>query len=188
MRRQTGVAAVEVAMLAGLFFALLVGVLEAARLMYLYNSGQEATRHAAAAAALVSHRDAAGLARIRQDAVLRRSPGPLVFGEPVTDASVRIDYLALVRDAAGGLRMTPIPDAALPLCPRENRRVCTNHPNASNCIRFVRARICAAGADCRNLQYRPLFGLLPFTPELPHATTIAVAESLGSMPEGTPCL
>ncbi|WP_020653023.1 TadE/TadG family type IV pilus assembly protein [Massilia niastensis] len=186
---QAGVAAIEVSLLALVFFSLVFGVIEISRLMYVFNSVQEATRRAASAATMTSHRDTAALASIRQQAVFRNDPGYLPFGAPVSDRNVRIDYLALVRNGAG-LSLTPIPEAALPLCPRENRRVCLTNPNASNCIRFVRARICEddGAAQCNRLDYSLVTPLLPLTVKLPRATTISLVESFGSMPEGTPCL
>ena len=186
-RHQRGVAAIEVALLALVFFMVVFGVIETARMMYVFNTVQESTRRAASGASLVSHRDTTALNRIRQNAVFRTSPGSLVFGAPVSDQSVRIDYMALVRDGSS-LTLTEIPEGSLPTCPRENRRVCMNNPNAANCIRFVRARICEEGTNCSPVRYTPIIPLLSMTVDIPRSTTIHVVESFGSMPEGTPCL
>jgi len=186
-RHQSGVAAIEFALLAIVFFMVVFGVIEIARAMYIFNTVQESTRRAASAASLVSHRDTSALDRIRQNAVFRTSPGHLIFGAPVSDQSVRIDYLALVR-AGNALVLTEIPEGSLPTCPRENRRICMNNPNAANCIRFVRARICDEGSDCTPVRYTPIIPLLSLTVGIPRSTTIHVVESFGSMPEGTPCL
>lgn len=190
LRRQSGAAAIEVALLAGIFFMVVFGVIEAARMLYIFNTVQESTRRAAAAAALVSHRDTQALERIRQHAVFRASPGKLVFGAPVSDRNIRIDYLALAGSGGAAPVLTPIPEASLPLCPRENRRVCLLNPHASNCIRFVRARVCADDGDaaCNPLAHVAVVPLLRFPLTLPRATTITPVESLGSQPEGTPCL
>lgn len=187
---QSGLAAIEFALLAPVFFLMVFAVIEFARYMYIVNTVQESTRRAASAASLVSHRDTDALARIRQAAVFRSNPGELPFGDPVTDRSVRISYLALIRDSGGSLSLSPIAESSLPLCPRENRRVCMNNPNAPNCIRFVQAQICAddASSECNPVRYSMLVPLFQLAVDIPRATTINVVESLGSMPEGTPCL
>lgn len=186
-RYQGGVAAIEFALLALVFFMVVFGAVETARMMYIFNTVQESTRRAASAASRVSHRDSSALERIRQDAVLRTSPGNLVFGAPVSDQNVRIDYLALVRNG-NDLVLTEIPESSLPTCPRQNRMICMNNPNAANCIRFVRARICEEGSNCNPVRYTPIIPLLSWTVDVPRSTTIHVVESLGSLPEGTPCL
>lgn len=188
--KQRGAAAVEVAILALIFFMLVFGIIEVARLMYMFNTLQESTRRAATAAAFVSHRDGAALARIRQAAVFRDAPGGLAFGAPITDRNIRIDYLALVRSSGPAPVLTPIPDASLPACPLANRRLCMNDPNAGSCIRFVRVRVCADDGDsaCNPVPYQSVAPLVAFPLKLPTATTISLVESLGSQPEGTPCL
>lgn len=189
-RRQAGVAAAEFAILAVLFFTLVLSVMELARAMYVFNTMYEATRYAANAASMTSHRDSASLERIRQHAMLRTSPGPLPLGAPVTDRNVRIDYLALTRDDENRMSLQEIPTASLPLCPRQNREICMTDPNAANCIRFVRARICAEDneTDCDPAAFVSYLPVLSFTFDLPLAATVRPTESFGSMPEGTPCL
>lgn len=190
LRRQRGVAAVEVAILALVFFLAVFCIIELARALYIINTVYDSTRYAANAAAMASHRDSATLERIRQQAVFRTTPGKLPLGAPVTDASVRIDYLALLRNSDGSLQLSPIAPANLPLCPRQNREICMLNPNAPNCIRFVRARICNENdsGECSRLRFEPMLSIVPISFELPHATTLRVTESFGSMPEGTPCL
>lgn len=188
--RQGGAAAVEFAILAIVFFTLVIGVIELARAMFVIHTLHEVTRHAANAAALTSHGDAVALAAIRQRAVWRNSPGPLMLAAPVSDDSVRFSYYALPRDADGALTLQEIPTASLPTCSRQNREICMANPNAANCIRFVAASICdeTSGAACRPVVYRPFLPLIDFPLELTRATTIRAVESFGSMPEGTPCL
>lgn len=66
MRGQRGATAVEFAVAAMLFFGLVIGVIEFARMMYLWNAGAEATRLGARLAA-VCDKDAAKVkARMRQ--------------------------------------------------------------------------------------------------------------------------
>lgn len=188
--RQTGVAAIEFAILAILFFTLVLAIIELARVMFIFNTLYEVTRHAADAAAFTSHRDTNALDRIRQRTVLRDSPGNLLISAPVSDESVRIRYLALLRASDGSMTMQEIPAASLPTCPRENREICMADPNASNCIRFVSVSICddADQDECNHVVYRPFLPLITFPVGLPKATTIRAVESFGSMPEGTPCL
>jgi hypothetical protein len=189
-RHQGGTAAIEFALLAIIFFTLVFGVLEVARAMFVFNTLQEVTRRAASQAAVNSHRDLDMLAKIKQYAVLRSSPGELVLGSPITDRNVKIDYLALIRDSDGTTSMQKISDGSLPTCPRQNREICMANPNAANCIRFARARICAddGAAECNAVDYRTIFPLVALPINASRATTISVVESFGSMPEGTPCL
>lgn len=188
--RQEGVAAVEFAILAVLFFTMVLAAIELARVMFVINTLYEVTRHAADAASFTSHRDTTALDRIRQRAVFRDSPGDLPISSPVSDESVRIRYLALLRASDGAMTMQEIPAGSLPTCPRNNREICMADPNASNCIRFVSASICdeADQAECRHVVYQPFLPLISFPIALPKATTIRTVESFGSMPEGTPCL
>jgi len=188
--RQSGVAAVEFSLLAMVFFLVVFGAIEVARLMYMVNTLYDSTRRAAKEAALVSHRNEDELSRIRQRALFRNTPGLLPFGAPISDRNVRIDYLALVRVGNAAPVMTPIPSTSLPFCPRENRRICLLNPNASNCMRFVRVRICAdvGTSACNQAPYTSIAPFIPMPNRLPRATTINVIESLGSLPEGTPCL
>lgn len=190
LRFQRGVAAVEFALLAIMFFTLVFGILELARAMFVINTVQEVTRRAAAAASVTNFRDDAAMARIRQDAIFRNSPGELVLSTPVTDNNVRIDYMALTRQSDGSLSMRRIDDASLPTCPRNNRTICMSNPNATNCIRFVRARICAndGSSQCTAVNYQTIFPLISLPIKVPRATTISVVESFGGLPEGTPCL
>lgn len=187
-RFQRGTAAVEFALLALIFFTLVFGIIEVARALYIINTLQEVTRRAASAAATANHTDANALASIRRNAIFRNSPGELLFAAPITDRNVRIDYWALERQADGSMARTRIPDASLPATARQNIENCVTNPNAANCIRFVRASICAddGAAACTALNYQPLVSLIPFTMPISRATTITAVESLGSMPTGAP--
>lgn len=187
-RRQRGVAAVEFALLVGVFLSFLVGVMELSRAMFVYQTLQEVTRRAASAAAQADFSDTNRLDRIRQYAVLRSTPGELPLGAPVTDLHVRIEYLALLRDPAGRLTMSPIAREALPASPALNRQACNLNPNSPSCIRFVQAQICNpdSAATCDRVPYQLLLPLLSFDLYLPRATTISVAESLGYEPGQAP--
>jgi hypothetical protein len=58
------------------------GIIEVSRLLFVYNTLQEVTRRAAAAAVNVYPGNAVALAKVKQDAVFRDSPGELVLGRP----------------------------------------------------------------------------------------------------------
>jgi len=178
---ERGVAAVEFALLITVFLTFVFSLIELSRAMYLLNTVHEVTRHAAAAAANASFSDGGVRQAIRQAAVFRGSPGELPLGAPVTDGHVRIDYLALVRDNAGNLTFTEIATGSLPESPVRNRHICLNNPNAANCIRLVRARICVPQVtdSCERPQYQMLFPFIQLPFRLPNATTIVSAESLG---------
>lgn len=188
LRRQRGVAAVEFALVAGLFFLFLFAMLEVARALYLWNTVQEVTRRAARAAAVGDFSDAGAMQQLRQQAVFRDAPGRLVLGGAIDDSYVRIDYLSLPAPTA-----TPVPVGVMPACPARNRVNCINDPHGSSCIRFVRASLCLpGGASCEPVPYQTIVPmvdmLLPAGATLPTAATTAVAESLGYRPGVASCL
>ncbi|MYM76039.1 pilus assembly protein [Duganella sp. FT109W] len=186
--RQRGATAAEFALCAVVFFSALFFIIEMARALYLLHTLQEATRRAAAAAAVSDFSDPAVMAHIRQAAVLRDTAGTLLMGEPVTDAHIRIDYLSLTRAASGSMSMTEMPAASLPACPARARIQCAANPYGASCIRFVRVRVCAPdGADCGKVNYQPLFPLTGLSFPLPQAITIAKAEALGFQPGSALC-
>jgi Flp pilus assembly protein TadG len=178
---QTGAAGLEFALVSIVLFTLLFGIIEIARVMYMYNTLAESTRGAARAAANIDFHNTSGLSLARQQAIFRQSPGALVVGDPITDQHIRIDYLSLARQGNGSLAMTPILPGSLPGCPSRNRQNCLTDPYGSSCIRLVRVRVCnpGAGNECDPVQYQPLFGLIPLNISLPTSTTIVNAESLG---------
>ncbi|MCU6497851.1 pilus assembly protein [Rugamonas sp. A1-17] len=184
---QRGVVAVEFSMVLMLFLIIAVGVIELARAMYLYNTLEMVTQRAASLAANTDFRDAAAMDAVRQKAIFRSSAGALMLGAPITDAHVRIDYLALTY--AGTPAMAEIPAAALPACTANNRITCMKDPYDASCIRFVRARICdpAVTATCNHVQYQTLFSLVSLPLSLPNATAIINAETLGATLGAAPC-
>lgn len=64
--RQKGAAAVEFALIATVFFILLIGVLEMGRVLFTWNAAAEATRYGARVAAVCDLHDSAILARMQQ--------------------------------------------------------------------------------------------------------------------------
>lgn len=188
-QRQRGVHAVEFSLVAMIFFLMVFGIVEFARMLYIFNTVQEVTRIAASAAIHENFRDTTRLQRIREAAVLRSTPGMLPLGAPISDQHVRIDYLASVDDGSGKTELTVIPQSDLPGCPIRNRHICMDNPNAANCVRYVRARICEpGGADsCTKAYLTSLIPGVPFTVAIPHATFVLPVESLGYMPNMAAC-
>jgi hypothetical protein len=188
--RQAGTAAVEFALLAGVFFTLVFGIIEVARLMFVYGTLQEVTRRAAVAAANVYPLDTASLEKVKQYAVFRDSPGELALASPITNANIRIEYFALTRDATSNeLSLVKIPDGSFPSCAAQNRQICMRNPNADNCIRFVQASICdtANTATCQPVTSKMLLPMVDLGVKLHKATTIKPAESLGYTAGMSPC-
>jgi hypothetical protein len=175
---QLGTTAVEFSLTVGVFFLFIFGVIEMARVVYIMNTAQEVTRSAAHAAATTDFNDSDAMNSVRQRAIFRATSGPLLFAESITDAHVYIDYMALVR--VGSLQVLK-PVATLPTSPMSNRSTCIADPNDANCIRFVRVRICRSvdGDVCNPLPYETIVPFFPVTINIPMATTIVTAESLG---------
>ena len=184
--RQTGTAAVEFALVAMVFFTVVFATLELARMEFLLNTLVEVTRRAASAAANVDFRDATALQKVQTDAVFRTSSGPLALGTPVTSDNVKIDYLSMSKATWNPTHM-----GSLPTCPAANRLNCTTDPNADNCIRFVRARVCDSmdsDGDCTTLPYQMVFPFFNLSGmKLPSAETIVPAGTLGATPGAMPC-
>ncbi|KAB2314581.1 pilus assembly protein [Betaproteobacteria bacterium SCN2] len=65
VRRQKGAAAVEFALIATVFFILLIGVLEMGRVLFTWNAAAEATRYGARVAAVCDINDSAILSRMQ---------------------------------------------------------------------------------------------------------------------------
>jgi hypothetical protein len=176
-----GTAAVEFALLAAVFFSLVFGVIELARLMYIYNTVQEVTRRAAAAAVHVYPRDTANIALLKQNAVFRDSPGELPFATPLADNYIRIEYLD--HDLA------VIPEASWPVCASQNQLICMANPNSPSCIRFVQVRVCDPGKtdSCQAVPYQIMFPFVKLATTIPTAPTIVPVETLGYKAGTPPC-
>jgi Flp pilus assembly protein TadG len=184
---QRGVAAVEFALVAIVFFTLLFGIIEFARAMYIFNTLQEVTRRAAAAAVNTNFKDSSALDEVRWRAVFRTNAGGLTFADPITDKNVRIDYLSITNNSSD-LTMTPISTAALPSSPERNRLVCAANSNDSQCVRLVRVRVCMPGEGdtCDPVPYQTWFSLIDLPVNMPTSTTIMTAETLGFRPGTAP--
>ena len=179
LNKQRGGAAVEFALVVLIFLMLVFGIIELARAMYICNTLQEVTRRAAALAAHTDFSDAGAMQRVRERAIFRDSPGYLAFAQPVTDAHINIDYLAITRNGAS-LVTTPITAGTLPASPTRNQEICMSNPNDAGCIRLVRVRMCLpGGGQCVPIPYVSIVSLIPLPFPLPVATTIVTAETLG---------
>lgn len=187
LRACAGAVTAEFAFVIIIFFAVVCGVVEVARLLYVFNTLQAVTQRAAAGAANADFGSAAAMAGVRQRAIFRDAAGTLVLGAPVTDDHIRIDYLSL--SEAGGIAITEMSAASLPSCPANNRVNCLQNPYGPSCIRLVRARVCdpADTGQCRRVAYQPLFSFIPISLSLPRAPAVTNAETLGAAPGQAPC-
>jgi hypothetical protein len=187
---QAGTAAVEVALLSIVFFLVVFGALEVTRLMYVFNTLQEVTRHAASDMINMApaEADSTAMKAVRRRAIFQQTGDDLILAAPITFQHVRVDYLSLVRDPISGT-LTRVPTWPLPTCAATNRQTCMADPNSAACIRFVRVRICDPlnPGTCDAVRYQPLLPLVDLNVALPRSSTIATAESLGYLPGMAPC-
>ncbi|MEO5932399.1 MAG: TadE family protein [Duganella sp.] len=185
--RCAGSVTAEFAIVIVFFVMMVCGVIEFARILYMFNAMQMVTQRAATLAANADFSDAAAMSAVRQQAVFRSSPGGLVLGAPVTDAHVRIRYLSL--GGASGSNLIEIPTAGLPACAANNRVTCMQDAHGASCIRMVRVQICdpADTSQCLGVKYQALFSLVGLSFDLPKATAIVPAESLGVSSGEPPC-
>lgn len=186
-RRAAGLVTAEFSVVLVLFLTITFGVMEVGRAMYMFNVLRMVTQRAAAAAANADFSNPDAMAAVRRYAVMRSTPGALIMGAPVTDDHVRIDYLSLSGQAGSVIK--PIAAGAMPACPVNNRIACMQDPNGAACIRLVRVRICdpADAGSCRHSAYRTMFPLVQLPLQLPLASAIAAAETLGARPGDAPC-
>lgn len=177
--RQDGVAAVEFAIVASLFFMIVFGIIEFARAMYVYNTMAEVTRRAAHAAANTSFTDTDALDLARKRAVFDETNGNLPFGSPITYKNVRIEYLSLPPKKYA---LEIIPSSSMPSSPARNKVTCMTDLNGSSCIRAVQARICQEETNtgaCTPVEYQSLISFINLPISLPTSLTIVSAETLG---------
>jgi hypothetical protein len=157
---QRGTAAVEFALIAIVFFTLLLGIIEFGRVLYVWNSVQEVTRRAAREA-VVLWVDQADTARSRA----LFGGASLPAGAEITASNIDIEYLSAVG--------TP---ASLPSSPADNVAACLDPSRTGSCIRFVEVSLSGA-------RYVPMIGLFTFLSiDIPASTVVMPAESLGYRP------
>lgn len=179
-RRQAGTAAVEFALVAVVFFSFVFGALEIARAAYLWSTLTQVMNRAARGAAMANPSDPSAMSQVRRHAMFGNRAGKLALGGEIDSSYLRIDYLA--RD-----RSTMV--TVLPPCPVQNIVNCTNDPNGSSCIRFVRVSLCQPGTNCARVPYVPLVrfdALAAFRFDMPSFTTVVAAQTLGMPAACTP--
>jgi len=170
-RRERGAAAVEFAIVAMLFFTVILGIMEFGRILYLWNTVQEVTRRAAREAVVRSFADAD---KIQRAAVFNPEGGTgtayLPAGLEITSLNVKINYLN------GTLAVA----SPMPADPSDNISACNDATRAASCIRFVEACVATAGNCTGSVQYAPMAGIFPFLAiSIPVSSVIMPAESLG---------
>lgn len=181
VRAQRGTAAVEFALISFFFFTLVLGTVELGRLLYLWNTVQEVTRHAAREAVVRNFITDTDL--VRREAMFRGGTSDTVYlpaSPEITDAEIRISYLY---DTNPAHLVSPAPSG-----PADNLSACADAGRATSCIRYVRAEVCEA-TNCNNgVLYRPLVGFLlavagvDFAVRIPVSPVVMPAESMGFSP------
>lgn len=171
-KRQRGAAAVEFALVAMVFFLVLLGILEFGRLLYLWNTTQEVTRRAARTAVVRWMNDADA---VQREAIFRGGESGTVTlpaGAELNNASVNIRYLSAYDPATGTTaEVDPPPESA-----QDNITACLDVLRTNSCVRYVEASV-------SNVSYVPMVGLFPWLAiPLPVSTVTMPAESMGYRP------
>ena len=182
-RSQRGVAAVEFALIAVVFFMVLLGIAEFGRIMYVWNTTQEVTRRAAREA-VVRDFSAAETAAIKREAIFQAGTSGTVSlpaGVEITNATVRLVYLTV--DAGGNT--VAITAGNMPADPADNISACGDAARVfTSCIRFVQACIAVDDTCAPSIAYQPMVVLLgnlgiDLAINIPASTVVMPAESLG---------
>ncbi len=160
IRRQGGAAAVEFAIVAVIFFTMLLGIIEFGRALYVFNTLQEATRNLARNAVVALISNSSTTAYVQANALFG---GSVLPGAPEVSAiNVEIEYLKA--DLSPTTSDPP---------PNNQSSTCITDPN--NCVAFVRVRITSA-------TYQPMIaGFFPFLAvQFPQSTVTMPVESMGA--------
>lgn len=173
-RQQRGVAIVEFALVALIFFTLVLGIMEFGRMLFIWNTVQEVTRRAAREAVVRDFNT--DVAAVRCRAVFQGDgcgTANLPAGAEITNASIQINYLnASLADAS-----------PLPTDPADNISACNDATRTGSCIQFVEACVATNGACTGSISYIPMAGLFPFLAiSIPVSSVVMPAESLGFNP------
>lgn len=182
-RLQRGLAVIEFALVAPLFFLLLLGVIEFARLLYVWDTVQEVTRQAARQAVVTDFTNADAMDAIRREAVFRLATdvnAALPAAPEITSNNVVVRYLNF---SAAYVNVGST-------SPAQNIVTCMADPQSANCIRYVEVCIGTAQSDSTlcdavsPLSFVPLVGLFSYLGNLsiPKSTVRMPAESLGYRP------
>lgn len=186
-RMQRGVAAVEFALIVIPFLLLLLGAMEFARLLYLWNTAQEVTRNAARQAVVTNFNDSNALVAIKRSAVFRLTDGTLPASSEITNTNVVIQYLYVQTNG----ELAPV--KKMPSSPGDNIAACLDVARLDECIRFVEVCL-STGKTCNpneSIPFKPMIGLFSksgdFATDLtglriPLSTVRMPAENLGFDP------
>ena len=159
--KQQGVAAVEFALVALLFFTILLAIIEIGRMLFIFNTMQEITRRGAREA-VVRWKSTADQNAIKTIALFNDVTMPA--NPEITAANITITYLQ--KDG-----VTEVTD--FPADPGDNLSACGDITRIPNCIYSVRVSITGA-------TFTPMMGLFDFlTMPLPTSEVTMHAESLG---------
>jgi Flp pilus assembly protein TadG len=181
-RPQRGAATVEFALLAIVFFMVLLGIMEFGRLIYVWNTAQEVTRHAAREAVVRDFTTQTGA--IKRESIFQGGTSGAVnlpAGVEITNATVQLVYLAV---DAGGNRVA-ITVGNMPADPADNISACGDAARMfTSCIRFVQACIAVDDACVNSIPYQPMVLLLAnlgidLAINIPASSVVMPAESLG---------
>jgi Flp pilus assembly pilin Flp len=182
-RSQRGVAAVEFALIAVVFFMILLGTMEFGRIMYIWNTAQEVTRHAAREA-VVRDFTGAEIAAIQRESIFKAGSSGAVSlpaGVEIANTTVKISYLTV---DAGGNRVA-ITAGNMPADPADNISACGDAARMfTSCIRFVQACIAVDDTCASSIPYQPMVVMLGnlginLAINIPASTVVMPAESLG---------
>lgn len=166
LKRQSGAAIVEFAIIGGLLLAFIYAIFEFGRMMFVYNTMQEISRRGAREAA-VRWMSSSDQSDIRKYALFGATtlPGSL----EITEDKVHIRYLQ-----SNGVDEVSVP----PLDAGDNMAACNDVLRTTSCIMYVEVSV-------RDVQYTPLIfkaGSVTVSKPantMPQATTVVYAESLG---------
>lgn len=169
--RQSGGVAVETGLLMVLFFVLLLGVFDLARMIFLWNTLASISRRAAitVATSLPASDHSIALSGV--------AFGGVPLSVPRIDGTYfRVEYLNADHVVI-----------ATPASATDNLRNCMRHPrDPVGCVRSVRIRLCQPGAtECERVRFEPLFplgGALGADIRFPTFETITPVGSLGYRP------
>lgn len=170
-RSQRGAAIVEFALVALIFFTLLLGIMEFGRMLFIWNTVQEVTRRAAREAVVRDFNT--DVAAVKCRAIFQGEgcgTAYLPAGLEISNATVQINYWNASLASA----------SPLPTDPADNISACNDATRTSSCIRFVEACVATDGACTGSISYVPMAGLFPFLAiNIPVSSVVMPAESLG---------
>lgn len=170
-RKERGATAVEFAIVAMLFFTIVLGIMEFGRVLYIWNTVQEVTRRAAREAVVRNFSSDVGA--IQREAVFQQGSIGTVYlpaGLEISNANIKINYLNADLAVA----------SPMPADPPDNISACNDITRVASCIRYVEACVAISGDCSESVTYVPMVGLFSFLGiDIPVSRVIMPAESLG---------